>query len=172
MIRIKIISLLIFLSAAITFAQQTVHVTGIVKDEAGDAVIGATVVAKGNSQLGTITDIDGKFSITLSSSNKILVVSYIGMKTREVEARPTMNIVLMADSKELDEVVVTGMLKVDKRLFTGATDQLDAAKTKIDGITDVRLVCRCRMSQELLVLLPKSGCVVQLQFMATPNRFG
>lgn len=137
MIKIRIISLLILLSCVAVFAQQTVHVTGVVKDEAGEAVIGATVVAKENARLGTITDIDGKFSIQLPASNRVLIVSYIGMMTKEVEVRPNMNIILKAESKELEEVVVTGMLKVDKRLFTGATDQLDASKTKIDGITDV-----------------------------------
>jgi hypothetical protein len=48
------------------------------------------------------------------------------MKTQELEAKPVMKIMLVSDAQQLEEVVVTGMMKMDKRLFTGATDKLDA----------------------------------------------
>jgi TonB-dependent SusC/RagA subfamily outer membrane receptor len=59
------------------------------------------------------------------------------METYETEAASNLKIVLKSNSKVLDEVVITGMQKMDKRLFTGATTKLDAAKTKLDGISDV-----------------------------------
>jgi TonB-linked SusC/RagA family outer membrane protein len=116
---------------------QTINVTGTVVDELNEPIIGATVLIKGNTQIGTITDVDGKFRLAVPQQYKTIVVSYIGMKTQEFEVKPTMKIKLQPDAQQLDEVVVTGMMKMDKRLFTGATDKLDATKTKIDGITDV-----------------------------------
>lgn len=116
---------------------QNQKISGTLVDDTGEPIIGATVFAKGNNQHGTITDVNGKFELTLPQQYKIIVVSYIGMKTLEIEAKPVMKIKMESDTQQLDEVVVTGMVKMDKRLFTGATDKLDAAKTKIDGITDV-----------------------------------
>jgi len=122
--------------STLTFSQNTT-INGIVTDEKGEAIIGATIQIKGNAQSGTITDFDGKFKLNVVESAKILIVSYVGMKTMEVAIKPNLKIILESDAQQLDEVVVTGMMKMDKRLFTGATDKLDAAKTKLDGITDV-----------------------------------
>lgn len=135
MIRNFLLFLLIFISGILH--AQSVSVSGTVTDEKSEAIIGATIQVKGNTQTGTITDMDGKFKLSLPAAAKTLVVSYIGMKTQEVAVKPVLKIVLETDAQQLDEVVVTGMMKMDKRLFTGATDKLDAAKTKLDGITDV-----------------------------------
>ncbi|GAB1416598.1 SusC/RagA family TonB-linked outer membrane protein [Paludibacter sp.] len=132
----KLILLLFFVINLVTFSQE-MTVKGKVTDESGEGIIGATIVVKGNEQTGTVTDIDGNFTLHVKSQNATIVVSYIGMKTQELPARSSMKIILQSDSKELEEVVVTGMMKMDKRLFTGATDKLDASKTKLDGITDV-----------------------------------
>ena len=118
-------------------AAQTIRISGTVFDEKGETIIGATIVSKANGQLGTVTNFEGKFSINLPQSSTKIIVSYIGMKSQELDGRADMKIVLESDTKQLDEVVVTGMMKVDKRIFTGATDKLDATKTKIDGVTDV-----------------------------------
>jgi len=130
-----ILPLLIF-NIGILIAQSS-KITGTVVDEMGEPIIGATIIPKGTSQLGTVTNIDGKFSLNLPAQTKKITVSYLGMKSEEVDVKPVMKIKLYPDSKQLNEVVVTGMVKIDKRLFTGATDKLDATKTKIDGITDV-----------------------------------
>lgn len=87
---------------------QTARVSGIVIDDTGEAVIGASVVAKG-SMVGTVTDVDGKFSLNVPSDTKTLVVSLIGMKTKEVPVGPDLRITLEDDSKVMDEVVVTAM---------------------------------------------------------------
>lgn len=118
-------------------AGQSLKITGTVIDDLGEPIIGATIFAKGNNQIGTITDISGKFELSIPQQYKTIVISYIGMKTQELEAKAVMKIKMYPDAQQLEEVVVTGMVKVDKRLFTGATDKLDASKTKIDGITDV-----------------------------------
>ncbi|HLP04594.1 MAG TPA: SusC/RagA family TonB-linked outer membrane protein [Paludibacter sp.] len=133
--------LILFLSSILLFVEfsfaQSLKITGTVVDESGEAIIGATIQVKGNGQPGAVTDLKGKFSLAVPSGNKTIVVSYIGMKPQELEAEPVMNIRMLADTKQLQEVVVTGMMKVDKRLFTGATDKLEASKARIDGIPDV-----------------------------------
>lgn len=127
---------LLFIYIGLTFS-QTINIAGTVVDEQNEPIIGATILMKGNNQIGTITDVDGKFRLAAPQQYKTIIVSYIGMKTQEFDIKATMNIKLQPDAKQLEEVVVTGMMKMDKRLFTGATDKLDASKTKLDGITDV-----------------------------------
>jgi TonB-linked SusC/RagA family outer membrane protein len=105
----------------------------------GFPVIGATVVVKGNTSIGTVTDFDGNFSLSVPEGTKTLVISYVGFQTEEVAAKTgsEIKVTLSADTQVLDEVVVTGMQKMDKRLFTGSTTQLDAEDTKLDGVADV-----------------------------------
>ncbi|WP_233519874.1 SusC/RagA family TonB-linked outer membrane protein, partial [Bacteroides sp. OM08-11] len=71
------------------------------------------------------------------SSAKTLRVSYVGMQTLEVAIKPHVKVTLKADSEVLDEVVVTGMQKMDKRLFTGAATKLAADNVKLDGIAEI-----------------------------------
>lgn len=100
---------------------QVSKVTGTVTShEDGLPVVGASVLVKG-TQVGTVTDIDGNFTITnVPSSAGTLVVSFIGMKTQEVKIKPNVNVVLMSDAEVLDEVVVTGYGVQRKASFTGA----------------------------------------------------
>jgi len=120
----------------LTFAQTT-GISGTVVDESGEPIIGSTIIVKDNSKIGTITDVNGKFELSVPKQNQFIIISYIGMKTQELEIKPVMNVKLQSDAKQLSEVVVTGIIKIDKRLFTGAADKLDALKTKIDGVTDI-----------------------------------
>lgn len=119
------------------FAQM--KVTGVVVSaEDGEPIIGATVRVKGQEATGTATDFDGRFTLTVPSSDSKLVVTYVGMDTKEVKVSSSeMKIVLESNSQVLGEVVVTGMGKMDKRLFTGATTQIDAENAKLDGVADI-----------------------------------
>ena len=116
---------------------QVIKISGTIVDESGEPVIGATIVPKSNTTKGVITNINGKFELTNPENNKTIIVSYVGMQTQELQVKPVIKITLIADSKQLNEVVITGMTKMDKRLFTGATTKLDADKTKLDGVPDV-----------------------------------
>ena len=112
-------------------------VTGtVVSQEDGEPIIGASVVVAGAARTGTVTDIDGHFSLEVPAGKK-LVVSYIGMQSQTLTPAAKMTIRLKADSKSLGEVVVTGMQKMDKRLFTGATTKISGDKTKLDGVADI-----------------------------------
>lgn len=117
---------------------QTSQTTGVVtSSDDGQPIIGASVLVMGTTT-GTITDFDGKFSIkNIPASAKKIRISYVGMKTMELTIKPFMKVVMESDSEVLDEVVITGMQKVDKRLFTGSSTKLNAADTKLDGIADV-----------------------------------
>lgn len=114
--RISTFLLLLTLSVSV-FAQN--KISGKVLDEQGEPVIGATVSLKGTSE-GTITDINGGFSLTATSGT--LVVSYIGYKTKEVNitGKTFLEVVIGEDSELLDEVVVIGYGTQKKATLTGA----------------------------------------------------
>lgn len=130
--------LLFFLISSAAYAQQ-MKVNGVViSAEDNEPIIGASVTVKGNTSIGTVTDLDGKFQLNVPSGTKTIVVSYIGMKTQELAPKTSlMKIVLSTDAQELGEVVVTGMQQMDKRLFTGASTKVDAEKAKLDGMADI-----------------------------------
>ena len=123
----------LFLTLGSVFAQN--RISGIVISAEDDQpVIGASVIVQGQRS-GTITDADGRFTISVPAGKKISI-SFIGMETQTLTPKNGMRVVLH-NSAELEEVVVTGMQKVDKRLFTGATTKVDASDAKIDGIADI-----------------------------------
>ena len=109
-------------------------ITGTVFEDNGEPCIGATVMIQGTKQ-GTKTDLDGHFTINVPAGKK-LEISYVGMTTQTVSPKDGMKVTLH-NSAELKEVVVTGMQKVDKRLFTGASTKISAQDAKIDGMADV-----------------------------------
>ena len=110
-------------------------VKGSVVDESGEPVIGASVMIKGTNQ-GIATDIDGNFTLN-NAEGKQIEISYIGYDKVTMKAKNGMKVQLKPNSTSLDEVVVTGMQKMDKRLFTGATTKVDASKAKLDGVADI-----------------------------------
>ena len=112
------------------------RVTGVVYEEAGLGAIGANIVAEGTT-VGTVTDFDGFFELTVPAGVKNLIISYMGYKTMTVPVKPNINVTLESDAQQIEEVVVTGMVKQDKRLFTGATTKLEADETVLSGVADV-----------------------------------
>ncbi len=123
----------LFLSLGMALAQTKVSGT-VISGEDNQPIIGATVLVQGQ-KTGTVTDADGQFTISVPSGKKI-VVSYIGLETQTVTPKNGMTITLQP-SAALEEVVVTGMQKVDKRLFTGSSTKISATDAKIDGVADI-----------------------------------
>ncbi|MDR0892392.1 MAG: TonB-dependent receptor [Mediterranea sp.] len=115
---------------------QTQKSTGqVLSADDGQPIVGASVLVTGTTQ-GTITDIDGNFTLNgIPSTAKTLRVSYIGMQTQEVAIKSVLKIVLQSDAKALDEVVVTGYGVTKKAAFTGAASILNksAIETKNDA---------------------------------------
>ena len=135
----KLMLLLVCLTVGVGLATaQNRRVTGhVTSEEDGQPVIGASILVKGTT-MGTITDVDGNFTLSnVPQTAKIIQVSYIGMQTLEVGIKSTMNIQLKVDAQVIDEVVVTGMQRMDKRLFTGATSKLAADDVKLDGLPEI-----------------------------------
>ena len=110
---------------------QVRTVTGTVSD-GKDPLIGVTVQVKGNAKVGTITDVDGKYSIEVTSPGTILVYSYVGYQTTEkmVGQNSRLDVVMKADDKSLDEVVVVGYGTMKKSDLTGSVSQLKAEDFK------------------------------------------
>ena len=134
----KMLLLLAVAMLAFTAGAQ-VKVKGVVIEKEGNQpAIGATVIEKGKPGNGTSTDFDGNFELTVASAKSHIVISAVGFKPVDVQVQSgTMTITIESDSEMLDEVVVTGYQKVDKRLFTGAATSINADKTKLDGVSDV-----------------------------------
>jgi TonB-dependent starch-binding outer membrane protein SusC len=101
--------------------QQSIVVTGTVKDEKGDAVPGVNVVEKGTTN-GASTDATGKYIVSVSGENSVLVFSFIGFKTQEVKVgnQTTLDVKLESDLTELDEVVVVGYGVQQRKDIIGA----------------------------------------------------
>ena len=133
--RLSVILACLFLCVGMVLAQNKISGT-VVSAEDGEPVIGASVMIQG-TKVGTVTDIDGNFTLSANRANPMLEISYIGMVTQKVNGSSNMKITLQTDSKTIDEVVVTGMVKVDKRLFSGSTSKIDASSAKIDGVADI-----------------------------------
>lgn len=125
-------ALFCFMAAAM--AQGQISGTVVSQDD-GEPIIGASVSVEGQKAT-VVTNVDGKFTINVPAGKR-LVISYIGMKTATVKPQNGMKITLQNDAQTLDDVVVTGMQKMDKRLFTGSSTKVDAGKAKIDGVADI-----------------------------------
>jgi len=117
---------------------QTRTVTGVViSEEDGQPVIGASVRVE-NTQLGAITDVDGKFQIAnVPSSAKTLVISYIGMESQTVTIKPNLKVVLRTNSEMLDEVMVVAFGTAKKSAFTGSATVVDSEKLEQSQVTSV-----------------------------------
>ena len=118
-------SLVLMLACISMMAQSPLKVTGTVTDNAGASVIAASVVEQGNTSNGVVTDLDGKFEITVPAGAK-LVVSSIGYATQVVEVgnQTSLTIILDEDTQLLEETVVVGYGTQKKKLVTGSTVQV------------------------------------------------
>ena len=116
--------LMLFAFSAMLYAQNGVTVKGSVTDNAAEPLIGASVVVKGQSSLGTVTDIDGNFHLKVPSEQSVLVISYVGMTTKEIKIGKQREFkVTLADDTQLEEVVVVGFGQQKKASVVGAITQ-------------------------------------------------
>ena len=97
---------------------------------------GVGILVKGTKE-GYLTDPEGNFTISNVMPGTVLRFEFIGMKSVEKKAESDMKVYLVTDAEQLTEVVVTGMTKMDKRLFTGATARLSADDVKMDGVPEI-----------------------------------
>lgn len=128
-------SILMMLVSSVAFAQNNT-VSGNVTDNSGEPIIGATIKVKGGAATqGTITDIDGNFSLMVAPGST-LIISYLGCETKEVKASDNMKVVLQDNAKELSEVVVTGYTTQRKADLTGSVAVVSTKNLKTTADTD------------------------------------
>lgn len=147
--------------------QQTVKsvtITGKVSDNKKQSLPGVTIMVKGTT-LGTVTDADGKFRITLPQSEKtVLLFSFIGMKTVELAytGQPELNVVMQEDATEMEEVVVTGIFERKAESFTGSVTSYRGEQLKAIGTQNIL--------QSLKTLDPSFRITPNNQFGSDPNK--
>lgn len=121
-------------------AKAQAVIEGHVTDDKGEPIIGASVVVKGNTSVGTVTDFDGVFKLKVPSANSVLVVSYIGMQSREVKTggKKLLKVVLSEDAAQLGEVVVVGYGQQKKASVVGAITQTTGkVLERAGGVADI-----------------------------------
>ena len=139
--KLSLVLTMVLFCLGMTMAQRTV--TGTVTDDAGEALIGASVLVKGTST-GTVTDIDGSYSLDIPSGEQTLVFSYTGYATREVITSASNVIdVVMREGLELTEVVVTGLgIKKEKKALGYGVSTVGAENIAGRQETDVARILR------------------------------
>ncbi len=138
---------LIFLPVFFSYALTAQKITGIVKDAGGETLPGVNVMEKGTTN-GSITNIDGRYTINVSDDNATLVFSYIGYATREIplDGKTTIDITLEEKSTILDEIVVIGYGTMRKRDLTGAVASVNAQQLKDIPVTSAAAALTGRLA--------------------------
>ena len=129
------LTLLLFSLFTVSFtAVAQMKVTGVVKDNTGETVIGATVREQGSSE-GTVSDLDGNFAITVKSKSSVLEISYVGCKTQIIKVgdKISFDITLETDSKVIDEVVVMAYTSTVKRKVVASVTNVDMKQVESMG---------------------------------------
>ena len=130
--------MLMFISGSSALAQELMKVTGLVVDQNAEPLIGVTVRIDGDNHSGTVTGLDGDFSIQVKKG-KNLVFSYLGYQTKTVAANsPKLKVTLHEDNKMLDDVVVVGYGVQKKSSVTGAISQVKAEDIENRTITNAK----------------------------------
>lgn len=158
-------------NANVSISQQAKKVTGTVTDAKGEPLLGVNVVVKGTTN-GTITDLDGKYSLEVEP-NSILVVSYIGYVSQQIPASgEVVNVTLKEDTQNLDEVVVVGYGTQQKKDITGSVavvDTKDLPDLPLPSSCKVRRPVYISVRPVLRVLLQWFVFVVSIRLMITAH---
>ena len=134
--RLFLLFTLLLCSSAIALAQT--KVSGVVVDAQGEPVVGAAVYVEGSQNVGTMTDIDGNFTLNnVPAKAKYIIASSLGYKEKALQVAANLKFILEDDSTLLEAAVATGMQQVDRRLMTGSTSKVDAENAKLAGIADI-----------------------------------
>ena len=127
--------LLLLLTLMVSMTTKAQGILGTVTDDQGEPVIGASVVEKGNTQNGTVTDLDGRFTINVSAGTPI-TISFIGYVTQELKATQGMTVVMREDTQMLNDVVIIGYGVQKKSVVTASIAKVSA--DDLDGKTRLR----------------------------------
>jgi len=145
--KICLLLLLAWFAGISAFAQQ--QITGKVTDRrTGDPIPGVTVVVKGQSTIGTSTDVDGDYTLSVPSDVQTLVFSFVGMASREepIQGRTTIDVELEEAALEMEEVVVVGYGSQSKKLITGSVESIETGDMEDQALSGVDQALQGRMA--------------------------
>ena len=147
----KKLSLFLFMvlfALSATFAQRTV--TGSVIDEEGEPLIGASILVKGTSS-GTVTDLDGNFSVEVPDGSNVLIISYTGFGTQEItlSSSNSYSLIMVEETKIVGEVIVTGFRT---QLVKEVTSSISSIKAEEIGDTEADRIAELLASESVEVL--------------------
>ena len=127
--------------------QEVKRIKGVVTDVTGQPIIGASILVKGTT-MGTVSNVDGEFNLTVPSGQDVLVVSFIGMETQEVmlDGKTTVSVVLNENTIGMDEVMVVAYGTAKKESLTGAISSISDNKIKSRPVTNVASVLEGNVS--------------------------
>ena len=153
--------------------QASTVVSGTVLDATGEPIIGASVVEKGTTN-GTVTDMDGKFTLTVSSAKAELEVSYIGYKTQTLksQAGKPLSVTMSEDTEMLDEVIVVGYGTMKKKDLTGAVASVkmdDAPVGTVSTISHALAGKAAGLQVNMVSAQPGSGSNFRIRGAASVN---
>ncbi|MDR3253306.1 MAG: SusC/RagA family TonB-linked outer membrane protein, partial [Tannerella sp.] len=147
MLKRKLLILILFLSGLTTaFGQtgtnqasaQTKQATGVIVDEAGEAVVGASIMVKENPSIGTVSDAEGKFSLSnIPATAQSIVIRYIGYEDQELKIAKDLKVLLKPSTSELDEVLVVAYGTTKKAAFTGSATQVSGEKLSVKNQSEI-----------------------------------
>jgi TonB-linked SusC/RagA family outer membrane protein len=137
--------MLLFAFMMIAGALQAQTVKGNVVDQDGEPIIGASVVEKGNTRNGTVTDLDGNFILQLKSGKKA-VISYLGMIPQEIGLGEGQRVVLKENSGELNEVVVLGYTSKARKDLTGSVGSISGSKLAVVPVTSAAVALQGKIA--------------------------
>lgn len=165
-----LLSCFMLLMSVVAFAQN--QVTGHVADATGEPIIGANVTVKGTT-VGTITDIDGNFTLEVGSTDGTLVVSFIGYKSAEaaIKGKSPINVILQEDTETLDEVVVVGYGTQNRKSLTGAISDVKSesltrsVSTTTAGALSGKIACISTRAKDAR---PGKGISLEIRNMGAP----
>ncbi|MDE6491210.1 MAG: TonB-dependent receptor [Muribaculaceae bacterium] len=158
------------MAAAAAVSAAPTRVTGQVTDKAGEPIIGATVMVKGTNT-GTVTDIDGRFSLE-APAGATINISYIGYKSMSIAAGQNMDVVLQEDNQVLDEVVVVGYGSQLKRTVTGAITTVKGADIEAPNAVSVDNLLQGKVAGMVITqnsAQPGSGMTVNIRGQLSPR---
>lgn len=152
-------------------AQNQKTITGTILDEKGESVIGASVIVKGTIN-GTITDVDGKFSLNVNE-NDILTVSYLGFISQEipVAGKSSLQITMKENVEMLNEIVVVGYGVMRKKDLTGAVSSIDAKSMQDKPVANIGEALQGRASGVQIINsgAPGSNVSIRIRGISTIN---
>ncbi|HMM04063.1 MULTISPECIES: TonB-dependent receptor [unclassified Dysgonomonas] len=168
--RISLLILTLFFTLHLS-AQNKKTITGTILDEKGESIIGASVAVKGTTN-GTITDIDGKFSLNVNE-NDILAISYVGFLAQEipVTGKSNLQITLKENTEMLDEIVVVGYGVMRKRDLTGAVSSIDSKSMQDKPVANIGEALQGRASGVQIINsgAPGSNVSIRIRGISTIN---